>query len=206
MMRHATSQRVFNMRCFMWSVLMILIMFCSICFLRPVWVIGPSMMPTLESGQVLGSIPTVGNSAVEIHRGDVVVLRAPNNKQLVMRVIAVPHDRLVIYKNQVFVNAQRLKEPYLAEPMNTGEVVACILEEDQYFVLGDNRNVSADSRSYGTFSQEDIIAVVQMEDRQALGFLSVLPILLALLMGSVCIAYEEACYLEVHRLPLRADA
>lgn len=197
MTRHS-AEGVYTIRCWMWIVLSLLIIVCSFSVLCPMITIGPSMLPTLENGQLLGCIPAGGNSATEIHRGDVVILRAPGNKKLVKRVIAVPQDRLAIVKDQVFVNGQRLKEPYIAEPMKNSKVVGCILKEDQYFVLGDNRNISADSRYYGTFSREDILAVVQLENRQLMGFLSILPTILAILMLFAGIQYEDSRYKELY--------
>lgn len=123
-------------------------------------VIGSSMDPTLHSGQMLFGLPVKANPLQEVQRGDIVTLDTHHEgKVIIKRVIALPGDRLEIRNNQVYVNGTALQEDYIAEPMRTRDIPALTLAEDQYFVLGDNRNVSADSRYYGLFSRSDIVAV-----------------------------------------------
>ncbi len=123
---------------------------------------GASMEPTISSGRPLAML--VNNAFVTPQRGDIVILRyAEGNKLLIKRLIALPGDTLEIRENQVYVNGTALEEAYLGEAMVTKDVAPILLGPDQYYVLGDNRNISADSRLYGLFSDADILGLVDLD-------------------------------------------
>lgn len=133
-------------------------------FVRPLAVRGESMLPAVRDGQLVAMLPVHSNPFLEAQRGDVVVVHhEASNALLIKRLIAVPGDTLQIRNNCVYVNGVVLDEPYIAEPMVTQDVPLFTLGEDMYYVLGDNRNISADSRRYGTFTKSDIRAVVDLE-------------------------------------------
>ena len=97
---------------------------------------------------------------------DIVVLRDPEDQcYAVKRIVAKPGDSVYVKEGKIFVNGCLLREPYL-EPgtktfPNPGySAVFLICGENQYFVLGDNRNNSADSRIYGAVSQQSILGKV----------------------------------------------
>lgn len=147
-------------------------------------IIGSSMDPTLHSGQVILGLPVSANPAQAVHRGDIVTLNThQSGKIIIKRIIALPGDTLEIRSNQIYLNGMALQEDYIAEPMRTPDIPAFTLGDDQYFVLGDNRNVSADSRYYGLFSRSDIIAVAQTQFK-------VLPALLFVAMIFILGIYE----------------
>lgn len=142
-------------------------------------IIGTSMDPTLHNGQIVLGMPVSMNPMQEIHRGDIVTLNThQSGKIIVKRIIAMPGDTLEIRNNQIYLNGTALQEDYIAEPMRTRDIPAFTLAEDQYFVLGDNRNISADSRMYGLFSRADMISVVQLQ-------FNILPVLLFLAITAV---------------------
>jgi signal peptidase I len=88
----------------------------------------------------------------------VVVFPYPNNPEIdyIKRVIGLPGDRVSIYDGSVYVNGSSIAEPYLLEPPY-GNYSEHIVPEGSVFVLGDNRNNSEDSRSWGFLGIEDII-------------------------------------------------
>ena len=107
-----------------------------------------SMEPTLMPGQFI----LVNKLAVklnDIQRGDVIVFHFPQNpkEDYIKRVIGLPGDSIVVRGNKVVVNNQVIAEPYIsAEPAYNG---TWVVPEGNLFVLGDNRNQSSDSHSWG---------------------------------------------------------
>ncbi|HEU5089549.1 MAG TPA: signal peptidase I, partial [Roseiflexaceae bacterium] len=99
------------------------------------------------------------------HRGQIVVFYRDDEQHgepLIKRVIGVPGDTISIQGGQVFVNGMLLDEPYvhglLTDCSNVcGSVMLCA---DQYFVMGDNRTVSVDSREFGPISGSAIVGRV----------------------------------------------
>ncbi len=91
-------------------------------------------------------------------RGDVVVFRFPNQpeRDFIKRVIGLPGDQVEIKDGLVFVNGHALDEPYELE-RPTHDYGPVVVPEGQYFVLGDNRNNSYDSRSWGFVPEDDIV-------------------------------------------------
>ncbi|MGN0320533.1 MAG: signal peptidase I [Lachnospira sp.] len=101
----------------------------------------------------------------EPERGDIVIFKYPDDESqnFVKRVIGVPGDVIQITGGHVYVNGDMLEESYIREPMNDdGEELTYVVPEDSYFMLGDNRNNSKDSRYWThTFvSRDKIIAKV----------------------------------------------
>lgn len=142
----------------MWGILVFLI-FAFI--LQPAIVYGSSMENTLHDGNLL--IGTRINK--EYHRGDIVVAKTHylgNTKYIIKRVIGLPGDHIVIdylYGN-VYINGEIIDEPYIREKMQYfgwGEMELTFdISEDCVFLMGDNRNVSTDSREIGEVPIEDI--------------------------------------------------
>lgn len=101
----------------------------------------------------------------EPKRGDIVIFKYPDDESqnFVKRVIGIPGDVIEITNGHVYVNGDILEEDYLREPMNTdGESLTYVVPANSYFMLGDNRNNSKDSRYWvNTFvSKDKIIAKV----------------------------------------------
>jgi signal peptidase I len=118
---------------------------------QPVRVEGTSMLPRLEDRDRLFINKFVYHiSAIE--RGDVVVFHYPRDpeKSYIKRVIALPGDRLRIDHGQVWLNGRRLIETYVPEEYrDTRSVAEIVVPEGAYYMMGDHRSISSDSREFG---------------------------------------------------------
>ncbi|HEY0141889.1 MAG TPA: signal peptidase I [Thermoanaerobaculia bacterium] len=120
-----------------------------------------SMAPTLVTGdQVVVTPYFLGQP----HRGDVVVFRSPlaADELMVKRVIGVPGDLIDSRLGRVRVGTHTLVEPYVARQAATGAIPAQIVPSGSYFVLGDNRDDSLDSRSWGVVPHDAIVGRARM--------------------------------------------
>jgi len=116
---------------------------------------GSSMNPTLQDGEYL-IINNVTYLMDDPQQGDVVVFRHPRNElNLIKRVVGVPGDHVEINNDTVWVNSVMQEEPYIADSPNYSG--SWDVPEGQYFVLGDNRNNSSDSHSWGFLPEENIL-------------------------------------------------
>lgn len=127
---------------------------------QPVKVEGTSMTPSLINDERIFINKFVYRFGfADIVRGDTVVFWAPEDpaRSYIKRVIGVPGDVVEIDHGAVILNGQRLEEPYV--PDDNRDHVSMqprTIEAGHYFVLGDHRNSSNDSRSWGTVSREAI--------------------------------------------------
>ena len=139
---------------------------------------GSSMSPALEDGDNL-IVDKLSYRFTEARRYDIVVFQYPEgeNSYYIKRIIGLPGETVLIEDGQVYINGELLGENYGAKPMeNPGRANSPVtLGEDEYFVLGDNRSVSADSRdpAVGNVSREQIVgkAFVCIYPFDRLGFL-----------------------------------
>lgn len=116
----------------------------------PVRVNGSSMYPTLKGGEIM-----LLNKLGKIDRFDIVVLKLDNGEDnLIKRVIGMPGESVEIKDNKIYVNDKVLEESFgVGVTYNIDKVT---LKDDEYFVLGDNRIISMDSRVFGTINKEEI--------------------------------------------------
>jgi signal peptidase I len=132
---------------------------------QPVVVEGTSMVPQLHDGErllvnklVYYKIQSV--SWGHLQRGDVVVFWYPNDpdKSYVKRIIGLPGETVEVRSGRVFINGEELNEPYLDTEHNQSlrDNVVKRVEEHHYFVMGDNRDNSSDSRYWGLVPEKYI--------------------------------------------------
>lgn len=125
---------------------------------EPVRVEGFSMMPQLHNNERL-FVDKMAFNFQAIARGDVVVFHYPRDpsESFIKRVIGLPGDHIVIWGGVVYVNGQRLLEPYVpAGFQDYSDYPQVIVPRDEYFVLGDHRNSSNDSRFWGCLPDQEI--------------------------------------------------
>lgn len=120
------------------------------------------MQPNFHTGQVL-MVSRVNYLLGNPERGQIVVFNPPNQPPdeppYIKRVIGLPGETVEIRDTLVYINGQQISEPYINEPClptNCRDQV-WTLGADEYFMMGDNRNHSSDSRRFGAVSRDRII-------------------------------------------------
>ena len=117
---------------------------------------GQSMAPSLHDGDRV-VVDRLTYAIAEVDRFDVVILRYPRNRALdfVKRVIGLPGDRVQMVGGKITVNGEQIPQGFAHYPDPT-EVVDTVVPFGKVFVLGDNRPVSCDSRSFGVVDLSDL--------------------------------------------------
>lgn len=127
---------------------------------QPVKVEGTSMMPALtDQERIFINKFTYRFGPGQIERGDMVVFQFPldRTKSYIKRVIGLPGDAVSIDNGAVYVNGSLVKEPYVPEEYRDRQSMSAMtVPPDHYFVLGDHRSSSNDSRAWGTVARRDI--------------------------------------------------
>ena len=118
---------------------------------------GTSMLPNLENGQQL-IISRVVYFFHPPQRGDIITLHPPfkSPKPFIKRVIGLPGETVQIKSGKVYIDGKPLAEPYIKQSF-TYSMAAVKIPEGEYFVLGDNRDISEDSHYFGPIPRENII-------------------------------------------------
>jgi signal peptidase I len=137
--------------------------------IQTVHVIGSSMYPTVTDNDYL--IATKIDYRLHApSRGDIVIMRDPYNstRDFIKRVVGVPGDHILIRQGQVFINGHLLRETYINSEVwtenadwplgQTSDPQGVLLKSDEFFVMGDNRNHSSDSRVFGPVRRDQIEA------------------------------------------------
>lgn len=134
---------------------------------EPVAVHGESMMPTFENEDKVMLV-----KIYKIENFDMIVFTAPNGVNFIKRVIGVPGDRISMENDQLYINGKPEAEPYLDKNRKTAEQQGLfrltedfqefIVPAESYYVLGDNRLNSMDSRVLGFISKDSIIGEVKI--------------------------------------------
>jgi signal peptidase I len=124
---------------------------------------GNSMSPTYTSGERVYTAPI----STPLQRGDIVLMDDGREEYALKRIVGMPGETVHLWRGYVFINRFMIREPYLPKhtytsPSQQTEVAVFELGQDQYFVLGDNRLSSIDSRIYGPVARGQIKSRVPM--------------------------------------------
>jgi signal peptidase I len=125
------------------------------------------MRPTFKADDVVQAKTLQGES----QRGDIVIITDNQDERAIKRIVGLPGETVTLYRGFVYIDSQRLNEPYLAKRTYTFKcspedesAVHWQLKADQYFLMGDNRPGSCDSRNYGPVERNQIKRVVTLPE------------------------------------------
>lgn len=135
-------------------------------FFQPFFVVGQSMQPNFENGDYL-IIDEISYRFREPERGEVLVFKYPENpsQRYIKRIIGLPEETIEIKDGKITIyNDEKQwtlnESDYLPSFLKTSGYTKISLSQNEYFVLGDNRTLSSDSRRWGPLPKKDIIGRV----------------------------------------------
>lgn len=118
---------------------------------------GDSMKPTLYDGQTL-FVEKISLYTGNIQRGDIVIVHYPGRTgAYVKRVVGLAGDTIRVENGYLYVNGEKKEEDYTLERVMNWDTEQTLVPEGCYYVMGDNRNDSMDSRSIGPIPEDDLI-------------------------------------------------
>ena len=122
-----------------------------------------AMTPTLNQGQIV-VLDVLSYSSATPKRGNLIVLKDPTdpNRQEVLRVIGLPGETVRLSDTQTFINGRYLEEPFVLH-RGTQQPMQVTLGPGEYFVMGDNRLQSVDSRDWGPLPFKDILGQINTQ-------------------------------------------
>ena len=143
-------------------VALVISIFLYLFIMTPHEVVGRSMYPTYKDGEYLMANKIVYRFS-EPKRGDVIIFKYSDTQDFIKRVIGLPGDQVMLKDGHIYINGNELDESaYLdssiytsgGEYLHEGETIT--IPDNEYFVCGDNREHSSDSRSFGPIKKADI--------------------------------------------------
>lgn len=145
-------------------VVMALLVMVYLFIVSPQEINGASMEPNFHNGEYILTSKVLYKFRAP-QRGDVVIFKSPGNKEIdyIKRIIGLPGDTVSLKDNSFYVNGQKVDEPYLAPDtpifgssyLEEGQAI--VVPDGSYFVAGDNRAHSSDSREFGPIAEADFI-------------------------------------------------
>lgn len=141
-------------------LVMIIILF-KIFIFNFILVKGDSMNPKYKNNDFM-VLNKIIYSFKPIRRGEVIVLKYKNN-DLIKRIIALPNDKIKVENGKLYINNKEVKENYINSYTASYDFDEITLKDNEYFVMGDNRYNSYDSRNFGTITKNNIIGRVEFK-------------------------------------------
>lgn len=117
-------------------------------------VVGDSMEPTLKNGNMV-LVETVTNKLGKNERFDVVVVKYTSPKYIIKRIIGLPNETIKYVNNELYIDNIKIEEDF--NKLGTIEDFELELKDNEYFIIGDNRDDSKDSRSFGPINDNEVI-------------------------------------------------
>lgn len=133
-------------------IIILVVIFIKVFIVSPIRVNGESMDSTLHDGDIM-LLDEVSYRFSDIQRFDIVVIHR-EDEYLIKRVIGLPGEKIKYVDGKLYVNGKYVKEDFKHKKTND---FSAIIDEENYFVMGDNRTNSTDSRSFGTVSRDQIL-------------------------------------------------
>jgi len=140
------------------AIAIILAVIIRVFLFQPFFIPSGSMEPTLTEGDRI-IVSKMNYRLSEPQRADVIVFKYPVDprKDFIKRVIGLPGETLLIRDSKIFIDGKLIEQPFLPPGLKYGDFGPVSIPEGEYFVMGDNRNNSDDSRGWGTLPRENII-------------------------------------------------
>jgi len=133
-------------------IVILVVIFIKIFVFSPIRVNGASMNPTLNDKDIM-ILDEISYRFSEIERFNIVVVKE-ENEYLIKRIIGLPGEKIEYKDNKLYIDGKYVKEDF--KHMETMDF-STTLGEDEYFIMGDNRTNSTDSRIFGPISRDEII-------------------------------------------------
>lgn len=138
-------------------LIIVFVLFIKQFIVSPIKVNGDSMFKTLHDGDIM-ILDKISYNFSEIKRFDIVVVD-DGSEFIIKRVIGLPGEKIEYRNNILYINGKKIKDNYASSDTND---FIMVVPDDKYFVLGDNRASSKDSRFYGAFSEKEILGKAKL--------------------------------------------
>ncbi len=140
------------------AIAVVLAVIIRVFLFQPFYIPSGSMEPTLQDGDRI-IVNKITYRFTELHRGDIIVFKYPVNpkRDFIKRVIGLPGETVQIKNSILYVNGRVVTQPFLPKGLKYADYRLVTVPENAYFMMGDNRNNSEDSRVWGFLPRENVV-------------------------------------------------